>query len=65
MVVIQACERIGLLPGERFGRAQRAGLITRGAVGGGELLDGDGAGSSSRVCQHCVNTLYEGVDTGG
>ncbi len=65
MVVIQAREWIGLLPGERLGRAQRADGVARGAVGRVELLDGDGAGSSSPVCQHCVNTLYEGVDTGG
>ena len=43
MVVIQAREWIGLLPGERFGRAQRTHRVARGAVGRVELLAGDGS----------------------
>ncbi len=44
MIVGQPGERVGLLPGKRFGRAQGADGVARGAVGGGELLADDGAG---------------------
>ena len=47
MIIVQPRERIGLLPGERFGRAQRAGLITRGAVGGVKLLARERAGGQA------------------
>jgi len=47
VVVIQPREWIGFLPGEGFGRAQRADGIARRAVGGVELLAGDGAGGQA------------------
>ncbi len=47
MVVIQAREWIGLLPGERFGRAQRADRVARRAVRRVKLLAGDGAGGQN------------------
>ena len=47
MIIVQPCERIGLLPGERFGRAQRADRGARRAGGGVKLLAGDGAGGEA------------------
>jgi hypothetical protein len=47
MIVRQAGEWIGLLPGKRPGRARRADRVARGAIGRVKLLPGERGGKQN------------------